>query len=134
MEKIFRNSRSCIKFSYVSVESEDICSIQKIILKDDHFIRDPGSVVPHEFPFYYLIYRNLSNYRFTILEVSIHIFLVSNILFPLDRGEGKVYPVGDLPSYTTSMMRLLQWDYYLKKRDNSFDFLMLGEKEFVPME
>jgi hypothetical protein len=32
------------------------------------------------------------------------------------------------------MMRMKQWEYYYKRRDNRFDFLMIGETENVPMD
>lgn len=68
------------------------------------------------------------------VEVRIHLWIMTNLFVGLRKGEGVDFPVGQLHPYRVQMMRLLQWDYYAKRRDSTFDFLLLGEKEEVPME
>ena len=51
--------------------------------------------------------------------------LNAEILIPTDHTRNK-----KLKTFT----RLSQWDNYLNKRDETFDFLMIGEQEHVPMD
>jgi hypothetical protein len=68
------------------------------IMIDDHYVREEGSVVPLEFPFYYAIWRNI--------KLRIHMTIVTNLFINSTAGEGIEFPRGQLAPYRVQMMRL----------------------------
>lgn len=85
------------------------------IFYEDYQIRELGSAQPYEIPFYKVALRFMWYYLFTLFM-------------------GHPFDLGVDPNFIKSKCRIDHYNYYMKRKDRTFDFMYIGELESFPFE
>ncbi|KAL4437918.1 hypothetical protein ABPG74_001089 [Tetrahymena malaccensis] len=108
--------------------SVNIFCLLELKYREDQNLRDPGAVNCIEKP--------QINFFFNMARVFTHKFLVTNffLLVPdLKPSQNITVENAAIPKYKEKLMKLKQFDFYKERRDNLFDFAMIGEQENIPI-
>lgn len=80
------------------------------VFYEDYQIRDPGSAMPSEIPFFWCLYRYFWYLIFSFFQGH-----------PVAPTHGS--------DFIRAKLRLEQYFYYMKRKNKTFDFMNLGELE-----
>ncbi|KAL4487513.1 hypothetical protein ABPG72_007033 [Tetrahymena utriculariae] len=108
--------------------SVNIFCLLELKYREDLNLRDPGAVNCIEKP--------QINFLLNMARVYTHKFIITNffLLTPdLKPSSNITVENVDIPKYKEKLMKLKQFDFYKERRDNLFDFAMIGEQENIPI-
>ncbi|EAS01774.2 transmembrane protein, putative (macronuclear) [Tetrahymena thermophila SB210] len=108
--------------------SVNIFCLLELKYREDLNLRNPGAVNCQE--------KAQINFFLNMARVFTHKFLVTNFFLitpDLKPSSNITVENATIPKYREKLMKLKQFDFYKERRDNLFDFAMIGEQENIPI-